>query len=208
MSEPKPAAWLRETAASLRIAAFSLAILGGIYPALLGGLGRSVVPTAAAGWLERDRSGVVIGSTMIAQKFSRPGYFWPRPSAVDYNASAAGGSNLPPGSPALAARVRERIAELGGTPANPVPADLLAASGSGLDPHITLAGAEFQAGRVAAARSLDPGFLRSWLLGWAGARGEGRRKPGLVNVLRLNRALDERFGPPPVAAAPEREVAR
>jgi K+-transporting ATPase ATPase C chain len=208
MSGTKGLARLREAAASLRIAVVSLVLLGGIYTVLLAGLGRIVVPDTAAGSLLRDASGVVVGSEMIAQKFSRPDYFWPRPSAVDFDASAAGGSNLPPGSQDLAARVRARITELGGTPVNPVPVDLLAASGSGLDPHITLGGAEVQAGHVAAARSLDPGDVRAWLRAWAGARREGRRKLPLVNVLSLNLALDERFGRPPAAAAPAREVAR
>jgi K+-transporting ATPase ATPase C chain len=208
MIKLKLADWLRETAASLRIAAFSLAVLGGIYPAILGGLGRAIVPSSAAGQLVRDPSGVVVGSALVAQKFVRAEYFWPRPSAVDFDASSAGGSNLPPGSPDLAALVRARIAELGGTPANPVPPDLLAASGSGLDPHITLAGAEFQAGRVAAARALDPGALRGWLRVWAGARREGRGRRPLVNVLSLNWALDERFGRPFLETAPAREVAR
>ncbi|MDD8025128.1 MAG: potassium-transporting ATPase subunit C [Acidobacteriota bacterium] len=200
--------WIRETAAALRIAALSLVILGGVYPALLGGLGKAVVPSSAAGWLVRDAAGNIIGSELIAQKFIRPDYFWPRPSAVDFDASAAGGSNLPPGSPDLAARVRGRIAELGGTPANPVPVDLLSASGSGLDPHLTLAAAEFQVGRVSSNRGLDPGSLRDWLRTWAGARREGRRNVPLVNVLGLNRALDERFGRPPVAATQAREEAR
>lgn len=208
MIENKPADWLRETAASLRIAAFSLAVLGGIYPAIVGGLGRAIVPDSVAGQLVRDPAGVVVGSSLIAQKFIRADYFWPRPSAVDFDASAAGGSNLPPGSADLAAQVRDRIGKLGGTAENPVPADLLAASGSGLDPHITLAGAEFQAGRVAAARSLDPGALRGWLLAWAGGRGEGRGQCPLVNVLSLNRALDERFGRSFSAAASAPEEAR
>ncbi len=192
--------WIREASASLRIAAVSLLVLGGLYPALLGGLGRAVVPASAAGSLLKDADGAVVGSLLIAQKFTLPGYFWPRPSAVDFDASAAGGSNLPPGGPDLAARVRTRIASLGGSAANPVPVDLLAASGSGLDPHISLAGAEFQVGRVAAARRLEPGVLRSWLRTWAVARGEGRRRAPLVNVLSLNRALDESFDRPPAAA--------
>jgi K+-transporting ATPase ATPase C chain len=208
MSGKHRAEWLGEAVASLRIAVIALAALGGLYPAILGGLGQAVVPASAAGGLVRDADGAVIGSRLIAQKFSLPGYFWPRPSAVDFDASAAAGSNLPPGSPDLAARVKARIQELGGTPANPVPTDLLAASGSGLDPHITRAGAEFQVGRVAAARSLDPAALRSWLRDWAGARGEGRGKRPLVNVLSLNMALDERFGRPPAAAAQAREVRR
>ncbi|MCX6559073.1 MAG: potassium-transporting ATPase subunit C [Candidatus Aminicenantes bacterium] len=208
MIQKKGAEWIRETAASLRIAAVSLVVLGGIYPVLLGGLGKAVVPSAAAGWLVRDAAGAVVGSALMAQKFSRPEYFWPRPSAVDFNASAAGGSNLPPGSPDLAARVKARIAELGGTTANPVPVDLLAASGSGLDPHITLAGAEFQIDRVAAARRLEPAILRDWLRAWSRARREGRGQAPLVNVLGLNRTLDERFGRPPVAAAPARKEAR
>ncbi len=208
MNAKGQAEWVRETAAAMRIAFVSLIVLGLVYPALLGGLGKAVVPSFVSGGLVRDADGTIVGSAMIAQKFIRPDYFWPRPSAVDFDASAAGGSNLPPGSPDLAARVGARIEELGGTPANPVPTDLLAASGSGLDPHITRAGAEFQVDRVAAARSLDPAALRGWLRGWAGARREGRGRLPLVNVLSLNRALDERFGRPPAAAAPVREVTR
>jgi K+-transporting ATPase ATPase C chain len=208
MNAKGQAEWVRETAAAMRIVFVSLVVLGLIYPALLGGLGKAVVPSSVSGGLVRDADGTVVGSAMIAQKFSRPDYFWPRPSAVDYDASAAGGSNLPPGSSDLVARVRARIEELGGTPADPVPTDLLAASGSGLDPHITRAGAEFQVARVAAARSLDPAALRSWLRSWAGARREGRGGIPLVNVLSLNMALDERFGRPPAAAAPVLEVTR
>jgi potassium-transporting ATPase KdpC subunit len=208
MSAKERTEWIPETAAALRIAALSLVILGGVYPAILGGLGKAVVPFASSGWLVRDAAGNIIGSELIAQKFIRPEYFWPRPSAVDYDAAAAGGSNLPPGSPDLAARVRERIADLGGAAENPVPVDLLAASGSGLDPHITQSGAEFQIARVAAARRLDPGCLRDWLRAWAGACREGRRRVPLVNVLDLNKALDERFGRPPVAAASAPEEAR
>jgi potassium-transporting ATPase KdpC subunit len=202
MNDKRRMGLLAETAAALRIAAVSFAVLGGLYPAVLGGLGQAVVPASAAGGLVRDADGTVVGSRLIAQKVRRPEYFWPRPSAVDYDASAAVGSNLPPGSPVLAARVRARIAELGGTKEDPVPVDLLAASGSGLDPHITLAAAEFQIGRVAAARRLDPDTLRDWLRNRAGLRPGGRRPAVFINVLGLNIALNERFGRPSVTAPP------
>ncbi len=91
---------------------------------------------------------------LLAQGFARPEYFWPRPSAVDYNASAAGGSNLSPTNPALRARAEEILARTAGG-GKPLPADLVTASGSGLDPHITLEAASYQVQRVAAARGVD-----------------------------------------------------
>ena len=183
----------------LRVTGILWVILGGIYSSVLLGIGRMAAPSLAEGSLIRNESGTVIGSLRIAQRFSQAHYFWPRPSAVDYQASAAGGSNLPPASPELARQVRERISLLGGSAENPVPIELLAASGSGLDPHVTYAAAVFQAGRVSSARGLDPASLLSWL---------AERKSPLINVLSLNIALDERFGPPPVAGLPGRKEPR
>ena len=200
--------FLLEAAGILRTAAVSWVVLGGIYTLLIAGFARIAAPSSAQGSLIRDGAGAVIGSELIAQPFSRPGYFWPRPSAVNYDASAAGGSNLPPSSPELARQVKERIAALNGSPENPVPVEMLAASGSGLDPHLPPAAVEYQAGRVASARGVDPGLFRAWLGERLRPGRGGRRKAPLVNVLLLNIALDERFGPPPAAARTGREEVR
>lgn len=198
MKNRKPREFLKDTAGALRVTAISLIFLGGIYTAFLAGFGAIAAPFSSRGSLIRNAEGAAVGSVLIAQKFTQPFYFWPRPSAVDYDASAAGGSNLPPSSPELERQVKERIAALAGTAENPVPVDLLAASGSGLDPHLTLAAAVFQTNRVAAARGLDPGLLREWI-GNRVRRKDNRRGDPLVNVLQLNIALDERFGLPPAA---------
>jgi len=208
MSEEKRAKLSGEAAGILRIAAASWIVLGGIYTLFITGFARLAAPSSAEGSLLRDRSGVTIGSELIAQPFSKPGYFRPRPSAVNDDASAAGAGNLPPSSPELARQVKERIAALNGSPENPVPVELLAASGSGLDPHLPSAAVEYQAGRVAAARGLDPGMLHAWLRDRLGAGSARSRKAPLVNVLLLNIALNERFGPPPQTVGPGREEVR
>ena len=178
----------------------ALAALTGIaYPLLVTGIGQAAFPAQAAGSLI-VREGQAIGSSLIGQHFSDPKYVWGRPSAtgpMPYNASGSGGSNLGPLNPALTDAVKARIeapraADPGNTAA--VPVDLVTASGSGLDPHISLAGAQFQAARVAKARKLPlPQVMQ--LIGehtenrlW-GFLGEPR-----VNVLRLNLALDAAHG--------------
>lgn len=173
---------------ALRFVVVTMVLCGGLYPLVLLGVG-VLAPEAAHGSLI-GRDGQVVGSALVGQKFSRPGYLWPRPSAVDHNAAAAGGSNLGPTNPALTERVKASIQALGG--AGPVPADLVAASGSGLDPHVTLAGALYQAPRIARARSVDPGRVEAVLRDVS--EPEGLFRPALVNVLRANLALDEALG--------------
>ncbi len=185
-----------EATCALRIGLFSILVLGGLYAAVLRGFARAAVPASAEGSLVRNADGTIIGSRLIAQKFSQPFYFWPRPSAVDYNAAAAGGSNLSSSSPELKRLVSGRIAALGGTAAKPVPVELLAASGSGLDPHLSVEAVLYQSERVAAARGFNPASFRDWLGSWTD-EGINRRKAPLINVLELNIALDERFGSPP-----------
>jgi K+-transporting ATPase ATPase C chain len=190
---------LRTWSEILRPAAVLLTALtvltGGLYPLIVTGIARALFPAAAAGSiLERD--GRALGSSLIGQSFTDPGHFWSRPSATTpqpYNGSASTGSNLGPLNPALLGALKARLAALhAADPGNaaPVPADLVTASASGLDPHISLAAAYYQAARVARARGLDDGRVRALIA----AHGEGRLFGILgeprVNVLELNMALD------------------
>jgi K+-transporting ATPase ATPase C chain len=175
---------------SIRIAVATLLVCSGVYTAVILGIARLVVPDTASGSLVTTDDGNVVGSRLIAQAFAEPRYFWPRPSAAGYNASAAAGSNKSPTSADLTARAEETVARYGATDANPLPADLAAASGAGLDPHISEAGALFQAGRIAAARGLAPAAVESLIAEHAFAPGGFMTPDRIVNVLELNLALD------------------
>lgn len=172
------------------------AITGVVYPLLVTGIAKVAFPAQAAGSLLRDRDGQVIGSSLIGQNFSDPRYFWGRPSATSpmpYNAANSSGSNQGPLNPALVDAVKGRIDAL--KAADPthraeVPVDLVTASASGLDPHISVAAAQFQAARVARLRGLGDEAVRALIAAhtegrWLGLFGEPR-----VNVLELNLALD------------------
>ncbi|MEF3073745.1 potassium-transporting ATPase subunit KdpC [Methylobacter sp. Wu1] len=172
-------------------------VTGVIYPALVTALAQLFFTEQANGSLVKDEQGQPIGSALIGQSFSDPKYFWGRPSATApyaYNAAASSGSNLGPTNPALADAVAARIQFLRkADPANraPVPVDLVTASGSGLDPHISLAAAEYQLKRIAKVRKMDEARLRELV----NASTEGRQwsvfgEPR-VNVLKLNLALDQ-----------------
>jgi K+-transporting ATPase ATPase C chain len=170
-------------------------VTGMIYPAI-------VTEIAQVGFSHRangsviDANGKAVGSELIGQTFTSPGYFWSRPSAtspVPYNSGASSGSNLGPTNPALHDAVRDRVAALrAADPGNtqPVPVDLVTASGSGLDPHIGPAAAAYQVGRVARARGMTESRVKEIVAeatepaAW-GLLGEPR-----VNVLRLNLSLD------------------
>ncbi|ROT95372.1 potassium-transporting ATPase subunit KdpC [Altererythrobacter sp. FM1] len=159
------------------------------YAALVYGLAQTFAPYRAnASIIEVD--GRAVGSELVAQDFTSAGYFWPRPSAADYDGMGAAGSNLSPTSQDLAARAAETVARYGATPDNPIPADLVAASGGGLDPHISLAGALYQAERVAEARGLPVGRVRDLVQDAAFAPGSIFAPEPIVNVLQLNLALD------------------
>lgn len=172
-------------------------VTGAIYPALVTALAQALFADQANGGLLRDTQGQPIGSVLIGQSFSEPKYFWGRPSATSpyaYNAGASSGSNLGPANPALAEAVAARIQILkDADPANKaaVPVDLVTASGSGLDPHISLAAAEYQIKRIAQARNMDEAKLRELVNINTEYRqwyvfGEPR-----INVLKLNLALDQ-----------------
>ena len=177
-----------------------LSVLSGlIYPSAITLAAKVFFPHQAAGSLILDQ-GQVVGSTLIGQQFTAPGHFWGRPSATapqPYNASASGGSNLAPAGKAQLKAVAERVAALRasgemGDPGNaaPIPADLVTASGSGLDPHISPAAALWQVPRVAQARGLDQARLRALVDRHTQARQLGILGEPRVNVLLLNRALD------------------
>ncbi|NCT83687.1 MAG: potassium-transporting ATPase subunit KdpC [Comamonadaceae bacterium] len=170
-------------------------VTGLAYPLLVTGLAQTLFPAQANGSLLL-RDGQPVGSALIGQAFSNPGHFWGRPSATapaPYNAANSGGSNLAPTAPALVEAVQARIAALrAADPGNaaPVPVDLVTASASGLDPHISRAAADYQLARVARVRGLPVAAVRALVDQhaegrWLGLLGEPR-----VNVLALNLALD------------------
>lgn len=176
--------------ASLRVAIATMAVCVGVYTGAVWALAQGVAPDAANGSLIVAEDGTVIGSRQVAQGFTEPGYFWPRPSAVDYNGAGAGGSNKSPASADLADRAAQTVTEHGAATDRPLPADLAAASGSGLDPHISEAGARYQVARIAAARDIDPAGIERLIDIAAFAAGGILSQDRIVNVLELNLALD------------------
>tara|TARA_R110002020_G_scaffold6352_12_gene26807 strand:- start:3855 stop:4364 length:510 start_codon:yes stop_codon:yes gene_type:complete len=160
------------------------------YTTAVWAVAQAVSPDTANGSLITGPDGAIVGSRQVAQAFTRPEYFWPRPSAVDYAGAAAGGSNKSPTSIDVANRGQEMVDRYGASPDNPLPADLAAASGAGLDPHISEAGALFQAARVAEARGMEPAQVETLIRNAAVAPGGVLTRDRIVNVLELNLALD------------------
>lgn len=170
------------------------ALLGIVYPLALTGVAQLLFPAQANGSLVRDGGGRVIGSTLIGQAFAAPGYFHGRPSAAGkgHDALASSGANLGPSSKALVDRVRADVAAQRVSPdAMAPPADLVTTSASGIDPHISPEAAFYQVPRIAAARRMDDAAVRAIVAArverpFLGFLGEPR-----VNVLALNRSLDQ-----------------
>lgn len=184
--------YLRQTLVSLVILTL---LTGVIYPLFIYGIGKIFFSNQANGSLI-EKNGQIIGSSLIGQQFSQAKYFWSRPSATSgnsYNGLASGGSNLGPLNPQLVSNVQARTTALESNNPDhkPIPVDLVTASGSGLDPEISLAGAEFQIPRIAQARNVKPEQIQQLINQAAeyplfGLIGEAR-----VNVLKLNLALDQ-----------------
>ena len=175
-----------ELRSHLLLVGLSLFLCCGVYPAALLLFGHTLAPAAAAGSLVAGPGGEPVGSRLIAQEFKSAKYLQPRPSAVGYNAAGSGGSNFAASNPKLRERVAEQLKGETGT----VPADAVTASGSGLDPHLTLAAAKLQAGRVAAARGRQPGEVTAVLDELAFTPLAGLAGEPLVNVLEANLRLD------------------
>jgi K+-transporting ATPase ATPase C chain len=171
-------------------------LLGVLYPLVVTGMAQVLFPDKADGQL-LYRDGRLVGSRIIGQPFSSPGYFRSRPSAAGpagYDAAASGGTNLGPTNAALVGAVRERAEAAGReNPGAPVPIDLVTSSASGLDPHISPAAAAFQVPRVARERGLSEDMVRQAVAAFTEPRDLGLFGEPRVNVLLLNLALDERY---------------
>lgn len=168
---------------------------GVIYPVAVTSAGQALFPHQAAGSII-EVDGKAIGSMLIGQQFTAPGYFWGRPSATSpapYNASGSSASNLGPLNPAFTEAVKGRAEALrAADPGNraPIPVDLVTASGSGLDPEISMAAAQYQLHRVASARGMAPGQVQALIAQHASRQYFGIFGEARVNVLALNLALD------------------
>lgn len=184
---------LTEIRRSVLFTVVTMALFGALYPLLVWGLGRAAFPRQAEGSLARREDGTVIGSTLIAQNFTGTRYFHPRPSAVDYNAAATGGSNYAVSNPDQSRLIRERraaFASTEGVDASRVPSEMVTASGAGLDPHIPPEAAELQIARIAHARNIDPARIRALVHNYTEGPALGIFGRARVNVLDLNLALD------------------
>jgi K+-transporting ATPase ATPase C chain len=192
---------------ALRTTMVTLFVTGLLYPFLMTGIAQMIFPWRANGSLVTDEKGNVVGSELIAQAFINPAYFQPRPSAAGekgYDASSSSGSNLGPTSKKLQGRINDdlkRLKEQNPDIAAPVPAELVTASASGLDPHLSREAMLWQLPRVAKARGVAPERAKAVVDSHVEGRTFGILGEPRVNVLKVNLALDRQFGrPAPLAA--------
>ena len=185
---------------ALRATVVTLVVTGLLYPLLLTGVGQLFFPRLANGSLVAADGGRIAGSELLAQSFTQPEYFHPRPSAAGdngFDGTSSSGSNLGPTSKKLQERVTkdaESLARENPAAVAPVPAELLTASGSGLDPHLSPEAALWQAPRIAAARGITTERVRNLIAAETEPRTFGFLGEPKVNVLLLNLALDRHFG--------------
>lgn len=187
---------VREFKHGIMFTLVAMLLFGGGYHLVLWGIGRVAFADQAEGSLVRRADGTVIGSRLIAQAFTRPEYFHPRPSGVDYNAASTGGSNYGPLNPDHLEAVRTRLDAVTageGVKADRVPSEMVTASGAGLDPHIPPSAADLQAARVAAARGVSVERVRTTIQEHTEQPLWGLFGRARVNVLELNIALDTAF---------------
>ena len=191
---------LRQLRAALTVFLVLSIVTGVIYPLVVTGVAQAIFPYRANGSV-MEKNGKAVGSQLIGQPFDDPRYFWSRPSATDkfgYNSTLSTGSNLGPTNPDQLKAVKERIETIRQTHPDqqgPVPIDLVTASASGLDPHISPAAAEYQVARVAKARGMTVDALRRLVADHTEGRVLGLMGEPRVNVLMLNLDLDARSGP-------------
>jgi K+-transporting ATPase ATPase C chain len=199
---------------AIRTTIVTIVLTGLVYPFVMTGLAQILFPWRANGSLVADEKGEVVGSELIAQGFANPAYLQPRPSAAGekgYDAASSSGSNLGPTSKKLQDRIKEdlkRLKDENPDASGPVPSDLVTASSSGLDPHVSPQGALWQVPRIAKARGVTPDRVKAVV----DANSEGRTFGVLgetrVNVLLVNLALDRQFGKAtPLPPAPETKKA-
>jgi K+-transporting ATPase ATPase C chain len=192
----------KEIKQGILFTAVTMVLLGGAYHLVIWAIGQAVFASQAEGSLIRRPDGTIAGSSLIGQKFTRPEYFQPRPSGVDYNAASTGGTNYGPSNSDHLKAVQERleaVTKQEGVPANQVPSEMVTASGGGMDPHIPPAAAALQVARIARSRTVDPARVRELVSAHTDPPTFGFLGRARVNVLELNLALDEAFGVPPVA---------
>lgn len=176
---------------SIRLTGLTIIVCVVAYTSLILASAAIIAPEKRLGSLIYGTDGKVIGSRLISQAFSRPEYLWPRPSAVDYNAAGASGSNLSPTNPKIRERAEAILANYKLEEGATIPADLVTASGSGLDPHISLKAALIQANRIAMNRQVDVSTIRELLHRHAASQLVPSAAPiGLINVLEFNLLMD------------------
>lgn len=203
---PREEGFLEHVMPALRATAVTLVLTGLLYPLVMTGISQVLFHRQAQGSFVADDAGKVVGSELMAQGFSAPGYFQPRPSAAGekgYDPLASSGTNLGPTSKKLrdqAAAALEKLRKENPDAPGPVPVELVTASGSGLDPHLSPAAALWQAPRVARARGVALDRLKSIVDELTEGRDLGVLGEPRVNVLALNLALDRRFGAAPATS--------